>query len=144
MTSLWNSALTRLSSKVTSQTYEMWLRPIECARIEGTRIVLRAPNQYVRLWFESNYLPSVLEEMRQEDNRDFHVEFEVQEASARTATLAERPAPLDEPFVDPSVASAPTEPAITPGLNPKYRFDSFVAGPSNQLAHAAARAATTR
>ena len=140
MTSLWNSALTRLSSKVTSQTYEMWLRPIECARIEGTRIVLRAPNQYVRLWFESNYLPSVLEEMRQEDNRDFHVEFEVQEASARTATLAERPAPLDEPFVDPSVASAPTEPAITPGLNPKYRFDSFVAGPSNQLAHAAARA----
>ncbi|HKA86283.1 MAG TPA: chromosomal replication initiator protein DnaA [Haliangiales bacterium] len=146
MTSLWNSALTRLSGKVTPQTFEMWLRPIECARIEGNRIVLRAPNQYVRLWFESNYLSTVLDELRQEDSRDFHVEFEVSEAAQRAASesgstsVVPPPTALDEPFIEPGAEPAAGEHAVAPGLNPKYRFETFVAGPSNQLAHAAARA----
>src|SRR5262249_2959195 len=124
----------------------MWLRPIECARIEGNRIVLRAPNQYVRLWFESNYLSTVLDELRQEDSRDFHVEFEVSEAAQRAASesASTSPAPpptaLDEPFIEPGAEPAAGQHAVAPGLNPKYRFETFVAGPSNQLAHAAARA----
>jgi chromosomal replication initiator protein len=152
VTSLWNSALTRLSSKVTAQTFEMWLRPIECARIEGNRLVLRAPNQYVRLWFESNYLSTVLDELRQEDSREFHVEFEVSEAAQRmladppnpeiaaVAPTSPSPTSLDEPFVERGVDPAPNEHPKAPGINLKYRFETFVAGPSNQLAHAAARA----
>src|SRR5262249_24762366 len=130
-----------------------WLRPIECARIEGNRIVLRAPNQYVRLWFESNYLPTVLAEMRHEDERDFLVEFEVADPAPRPAVADATAQPVmppggpsggptpgtDEPFIVPAEAS-PAEPVSAPGLNPKYRFETFVAGPSNQLAHAAARA----
>src|SRR5215471_179557 len=77
--SIWNSALKRLSGKIHPQNFEMWLRPIECRKIEGDRILLRAPNQYVRLWFESNYLPILLDELRLEMNRDFQVEFEIAE-----------------------------------------------------------------
>src|SRR5215467_4357079 len=77
--SIWNSALKRLSGKIHPQNFEMWLRPIECRKIDGDRILLRAPNQYVRLWFESNYLPILLDELRLEINRDFQVEFEVAE-----------------------------------------------------------------
>jgi len=145
VTSLWNSALTRLSSKVTAQTFEMWLRPIECTRIEGNRIVLRAPNQYVRLWFESNYLSTVLDELRQDDATDFRVEFEVSDPAPRPITeppvaTAAPPTALDEPFVESGGEQPPNEHPPAPGINPKYRFESFVAGPSNQLAHAAARA----
>src|SRR5215475_1412361 len=82
--SIWNSALKRLSGKIHPQNFEMWLRPIECRKIEGDRIILRAPNQYVRLWFESNYLPILLDEMRLEMNRDFQVEFEIAEVTPGT------------------------------------------------------------
>src|SRR5262249_34127075 len=128
----------------------MWLRPIECRRIDGDRILLRAPNQYVRLWFESNYLPILLDELRVESDRDYRVEFEVADASSR---------PVDAAAAASAVAAAPEEGAGTQGipaesepspphgeftppthLNGKYSFETFVAGPSNQLAHAAARA----
>jgi chromosomal replication initiator protein len=155
VTSIWNSALSRLSSKVAPQNYEMWLRPIECCSIEGDRIVLRAPNQYVRLWFESNYLPIVLDEIRRESSREFRVEFEVSEtsrvaggspslvdepmaeAAGPEGTTVALPAPVAPPV---SVPSNDPADAVASGLNPKYIFESFVAGPSNQLAHAAARA----
>jgi chromosomal replication initiator protein len=161
VTSIWNSALSRLSSKVAPKNYELWIGPIECRGIEGNRILLRAPNQYVRLWFESNYLSIVLEDLRRELDREFEVEFEVAPAPAARA-------PADAP-VEPDVVGAPaglaaaasipppsvealgpTEREVvvehvgdfTPptALNPKYVFETFVAGPSNQLAHAAARA----
>jgi chromosomal replication initiator protein len=153
VTALWNSALSRLSAKVAPQNYEMWLRPIECQRIDGKTIHLRAPNQYVRLWFESNYLPILLDELRREENVEFRVVFEI--ADPPTA-LAPAPEPIPEPIdvLPPVAAAVPVVHAVTPasgplsagdgapltGLNPKYVFDTFVAGPSNQLAHAAARA----
>jgi chromosomal replication initiator protein len=180
VTAIWNSALSRLSSKIAPQNYEMWLRPIECVRLDGDRLLLRAPNQYVRLWFESNYLGPILEEMRREDDRDFVVEFEVVElpgASAPSPPIEAPaitdsagplpPSPMHAPAMAMGVAAATVaaeaalagfartsagsqvvsaaEPELAPaaqssGLNAKYTFETFVAGPSNQLAHAAARA----
>ena len=152
MTSLWNSALHRLSSKIHPQNFEMWLRPIECRRIEGDRIVLRAPNQYVRLWFETNYLPILLDELRAESERDFRVEFEVSAETASRPLDPVAPAPSAIAAAEAVAAETPSPPASSPApdsggefspptlLNPRYVFETFVAGPSNQLAHAAARA----
>lgn len=161
----------RISSKIATPNYEMWLQPIECVRIEGKRICLRAPNQYVRLWFESNYLDVVLHELRTETAREYEVEFEVLDEGERVRPEACAPVAALKPSttassltpehdrrphratVEPSsqrngsstqqdgtngrrVETLPSSP-----LNPKYTFDSFVSGPSNQLAHAAAQAA---
>ena len=139
MTALWNTALSRLSTKVAPQNYEMWLRPIECQRIDGKTIHLRAPNQYVRLWFESNYLPILLDDLRREENVEFRVEFEI--ADPPTALSAPT-----EPEPEPPQAAAPVAPTVVTasgpltagdgapvsGLNSKYVFETFVAGPSVQ------------
>ncbi len=160
MTSLWNSALNRLSSKVSPPNFEMWLRPIECMGIHGDRILLRAPNQYVRLWFESNYLPIVLEELRADDDREFRVEFEIapptRSADGSTqgvslsdgvpaAAAAEVGGAISVVEAVPQTTTADDSSGLTAdagatGLSAKYTFETFVAGPSNQLAHAAARA----
>ncbi len=147
MTALWSNALRRLSTKIAAQNYEMWLRPIECSRIDGDTVVLRAPNPYVRLWFESNYLDVVLDEMRCESDARYQVQFETD-----SEALDPPPAPaIAEAVVDTSSAAASTS-VVTPApapdagdanLNPKYTFDTFVSGPSNQLAYAAAQASAS-
>src|SRR5215470_17156732 len=138
--SIWNSALHRLSSKIHPQNYEMWLRPIECRKIEGDRILLRAPNQYVRLWFESNYLPILLDELRAESDRDYRVEFEIAESSGRQlepvpptppAVIAAAEAVASETAAPPtssSVVDAAGEFSPPTQLSPRYVFETFVAG----------------
>jgi chromosomal replication initiator protein len=118
----------------------------------------------VRLWFESNYLPAVLEEIRSETGEDYLVEFEVVAAAPAAedvstpdftgATFDSRfdraaPAELTTPSALPSLQSLssasepPPESFVNIPLNPRYNFDTFVAGPSNQLAYAAAQAAAS-
>lgn len=159
-TALWNDALRRLSAKLTPQNYEMWLRPIECRRIDGHTITIRAPNPYVRLWFENNYLPSVLAELRADTEVEFEVEFEVElEGDDPGDHTIAAPEGAAEPEIAAPTTSAPAASAsatgaspaspepeapafATPSLNPRYVFDTFVSGPSNQLAYAACQAAS--
>ncbi len=169
----WDEAVDRLKSQVTPQHYDMWLRPIEVTSWDGATLRLRAPNSYVRLWFESNYLSPLVKELRDLGHDQVRVEFdpdsehrpapEPRQAQVMTAAgdpdLARGTAP---PMHVPDSSSAAITPppstssmsAMTddqPGfsapdaatLNPRYTFDTFVAGPSNQLAFAASQAAAS-
>ena len=141
--SLWETALSALAGRIQPHNFDMWLRPLSCRSIEyptsadgGGRIVLVAPNRWLKEWFEDNYQDVVLEALRAHTATDYEIVFEVEESEgAEVATAA------PEPQAAASVA-APTAPARPqPGdLLAKYTFDSFVVGPSNQLAHAASRA----
>jgi len=72
---LWQEAVERLRSRVTPQNYDMWLRPIEISSWEGETLRLRAPNSYVRVWFESNFQAGMIIELR-ELGADVRIEFE--------------------------------------------------------------------
>ncbi len=188
MTEIWDNALSQIAAKVTQQNFEMWLSPIELCRTDGNTIVLRAPNPYVRLWFESNYLEIILDEIQKQTSTKYSVEFAPDQAPAnaprseplqhqatpdqghasaqehpsseqsasRKDDRAREPAPSRKAPVsaaDSARAKANTNKAESASerldhdkvpqapLNPRYTFDTFVAGPSNQLAYAAAQAA---
>lgn len=139
---VWEAALRRLSDKVSPQNFDMWLRPIECIGQVGETIHLNAPNSYARLWFESNYLDAVLEELHGVVGYALQVQF-----SSDTATPPPRP-PLSATIAPPEAVETvessnalPAFPSSVSTLNPRYNFDTFVAGPSNQLAFAASQAA---
>ena len=154
---IWDEAVDRLRSRVSPQNYDMWLRPIELTSFDGSILRLRAPNSYVRVWFESNFLGALLEEI-QGLGHSVRVEFEpdtnerpvIAPATLRSEPPAHRienvrsmraeasgdlaiPAEVDRAIPAPENAT----------LNPRYTFDTFVAGPSNQLAFAASQAAAS-
>ncbi len=124
---IWDRALCALQQRIKPHNFDMWLRPILCRSIEGSRITLRAPNRYIKEWFEDNYLAIVLHQLHLHTQRDYQVVVE----------LEEQPPPQSMPE---PLASEPLPSAWEYELNERYTFDSFVVGPSNQLAHAAARA----
>ena len=153
MAGIWEAALSTIESRINRHYFEMWFKPISCAEVAGDRIVLRAPNRYIKEWFEDNYLNTVLEEIRNQTHQTFRVSFEIVEdtpvLSTPPATAAE-PASAIQPSADAKTPASDVAPSVTapadpseaghPELLTKYTFDTFVVGPSNQLAHAAARA----
>lgn len=143
---LWQTALGRLAGKVSPQNYDMWLRPIECLGSDGAVLHLRAPNSYVRLWFESNYLETVLDEIRGATGVPYRVELSVDDGRRpEPAPRAAEPSPAATPAIatrdDDGAGELGAFPPEVSNLNPRYTFDTFVAGPSNQLAFAASQAA---
>jgi chromosomal replication initiator protein len=138
----------------------MWLRPIELMSFDGATLRLRAPNSYVRLWFESNFLGTLLKEIQElghEVGREIRVEFDPDGPDGRAPTPDISRAAGSAPLIE-VVSAAPAPPPPRPAelrpedvitapeaasLNPRYTFDTFVAGPSNQLAFAASQAAAS-
>ena len=136
---IWQKALAALQERIKPHNFDMWLRPITCAAIEGDGIVLRAPNRYIKEWFEDNYLPIVIQELRNLTKQEFEVKLELEDPQAAAAEEAQESeeAPTEKTVVA-ARDNSPT--GLDYDLNPRYNFNSFVVGPSNQLSHAAAQA----
>lgn len=132
MVGIWEAALGSMERRVHRHYFEMWFRPIRCTAVEGNRLFLLAPNRYIKEWFEGNYLDAVLSEIRTQTQTEYQVEFAIAE-EAPAGGIELQVAPQTSQPLPPPVESHPE-------LLVKYTFDSFVVGPSNQLAHAAARA----
>jgi chromosomal replication initiator protein len=149
----WDEALTRLRDRISPQNFDMWLRPIECTAFDGHVLRLRAPNTFIRRWFENNFLDVVKSEVCAVSGRDLAIEFDADGPDRPPASpdaIETQPPAHDEPAAMTEAAAqienviiedAPAPHHERASLNPRYTFDTFVAGPSNQLAFAASQAA---
>ena len=154
MDDLWERALQELKGKLSAENFDTWLSPLTVDRAEDTTLTLRVPNKFYADWLHTHYHDLLLEALRAQGAPEaLRVDFSVSEA-ARPRVNPRPSEPPNQPRTRSSVPppnAAPTPPPqpvgpyATPGsgLNPRYTFDNFVVGPSNQLAHAAAVAAAS-
>lgn len=161
MTDLWNEALQGLQPRLGQETYDLWLRPLTVAAVEGHTIRLRAPSLFMKEWFENHYMEAVLDELEARTQSRYVLDLEVDpnatefaepsrsepaapEADAAGADTAHEPARFAgaaRAAATPSI-EVPRQVAPPPvGLSERYRFDTFISGASNELAASAARAA---
>jgi chromosomal replication initiator protein len=127
----WDKILHHMERRVNPHSFSTWFRPTRQESAENGRIVVRVPTRLFRKRLSETYgelLQAVLHEVGMPDA---HVEFVCTEAepvaAPRSDTAAPSQAKLDFDSIDHQ-------------LNPRYTFDTFVVGGSNQFAHAAALA----
>jgi chromosomal replication initiator protein len=121
---LWDDVLARVESKINRHSFATWFRPTSYLATDGYTLRIGVPNAQFREWLSKNYRSILQEALAEVGQPQIQVVFE---------ESAEEAAP----------AQGQASPAVereTAALNPKYTFDSFVVGSSNQFAHAAARA----
>lgn len=149
MQHLWDSALATLRSRLSEENFRTWLEPVQLDRLDEHAVVLRVPNRFYADWLSLHYMSLILESLRQAGLEPTEVDWVVDEAlqkkmNAQTRTAEPPPRPKEEPrAATPSTPPPAADPPPDSGLNPKYRFDNFIVGPSNQLAHAASMAAAS-
>jgi chromosomal replication initiator protein len=123
---LWDEVLAKVEAKVNRHTFATWFRPTTLVAVQDTSLTVRVPNPQFKDWLTKNYSSIIQEAVRELGHGGLAVSFESE--SDNTA-----------PVLD-SAPASDREPLPTASLNPKYTFDSFVVGSSNQFAHAASRA----
>jgi chromosomal replication initiator protein len=128
---LWSQALEILRLEMDRQEFETWLEPLRPRADAAGGLRLEVQNRQVQEFVTENYkerLESLLE---------------ARAGRPVPLTLA-RSAGAGELFpLIPDAPDIPVAPAGEP-LLARYRFETFVVGPSNQLAAAAARAVASR
>jgi chromosomal replication initiator protein len=125
---LWEEILQKIETKVNRHSFNTWFRPTRLLAEHGQSVSVLVPNAHFRDWLNKHYSGVILESLDELHRPEIEVVFETERPESQAATASRV-----EPIASPEIAPPPT-------LNPKYRFDTFVVGTSNQFAHAAARA----
>jgi chromosomal replication initiator protein len=118
---LWDDVLVRVETKVNRHSFATWFRPTTFGALDGQTLRVRVPNPQFKDWMARNYQAVITEALGELGRGEVEVIFDC----------------------EPEAAAAPESAPDRDGgtvLNPKYTFESFVVGASNQFAHAAARA----
>ena len=117
--SAWRLIQAELRRCVGESTFDIWLASIELESWDGHLMLLRAPDATGR-WLTGRFGPILDRCAAQVLGHAATVVFAGDEACA--------------------AATAPSTSAAAVGLNPRYRFEQFIIGENNRLAHAAALA----
>jgi chromosomal replication initiator protein len=130
---LWDEILARVETKVNRHSFYTWFRPTTFVAEDGATITVRVPNALFRDWLTKHYSAIISEAVGELRRTSCSVKFvaDPQADSAPIPLRAEEVIAVEPP---PSVAPGPA------GLNPRYTFNTFIVGSSNQFAHAACRA----
>jgi chromosomal replication initiator protein len=117
----WKLLGERLRAKLSAEEYSAWIAPLRLARESDDELVLAAPSPRFLHTVEENYRALLDREAAALGDEVLQVVITAGEEGAELVPAGEG--------LDPASR-----------LNPKYTFETFVVGASNQFAHAAARA----
>jgi chromosomal replication initiator protein len=129
---------------MTQATFETWLRDSKLMKYEDGTFVIAVKNGYAKDWLENRLLATIKRTLARLADRTVDVRFVVGNEEPPPAEddipLLKATSRSREPAsAAPSLDAPPRSPSGR-RLNPRYKFDSFVVGPGNRLAHAASMA----
>ena len=126
---IWDQVLARIETKVNQHIYATWFKPTTFVSDNGALLHVRVPNALFSNWLTKHY-SVVLEEALAEVNRHGCAISFVTDGEIQQRKVVEPPVPVPDDINDSPPGS----------LAPRYSFDAFIVGSSNQFAHAACRA----
>ncbi len=132
---LWDSVLARVELLVSKGNFNVWFKPTYVLKQEEGIITLSVPNPFVKDWLSDKFHKTMLKILRELQENVRSIEYVIsasqapKEAPVFSGHMPTQELPLSDLYINPE-----------DNLNPRYTFDSFVVGPFNELAHAAAQA----
>jgi len=137
---IWTRLLDRARLELPDQTFRTWLEPVEPLEVEGTVLFVGTPDQFAADWNESKHAPLLAGLAPVALGHPMKVVFKVNEAQRTRPQMDLFVAPPPEAKPD-AAAARQQEGGSNAPLSPRYTFDHFVIGKSNELAAAAAHGA---
>ena len=129
---LWEKCRTKIRNEISEESYNTWFQPINFDSITETKLILIVPNTFYKDCLEQNYLDIINSSLNSFTQSPIQTYFRLENNSSNH--------PKQE---TPKLKNEKEEHSISftacSTINPKYNFENFVVGSSNQFAHAAAR-----
>ncbi len=123
---VWQEALEEIAKNVSIISFDVWIKSLEVVDLKGNTLVLSTSSTSGRQTIIKNYKDIITSCVNKVYNSIVDVEFIVPNVEVEE----EKPV---------AIVSKPKTNISSFSFNPKYTFDNFVIGPSNQFVTAAAK-----
>ncbi len=125
---VWEEILLLIENRVSKQGYDTWFGQSKLLSFDSNKMVVEVPSKFHRDWIKEHYgetLSEIIKEVTKKE--EIEIDFFVPPQQKKTAPQAKE-------------EKKDGREEKSGHLGKKYTFSTFVIGPSNQFAHAAARA----
>jgi chromosomal replication initiator protein len=130
---LWNETLNLVSMELSYQEYNTWINQINYLSGDERGVTIAVPNRLTKEIITERYQKLITDKIKELVGKSLQLRIEINSQSLKNPEKTNRQA---------KTASGARKPASDPRhslFNPKYRFDNFVVGSSNDLAAAASK-----
>ena len=135
---IWLAALGQLQLEIPRPNYETWLKPTIPSSLENDTLIISTPSPFAAEMLEKRLSGTIHRTVSRVAGRELTVEFTVQ-GSASPATLKKQQKINSENVKFQTTKQNGTiDYAQSYSLKNSFTFDTFIVGPSNRLAQAAA------
>lgn len=142
---LWKSILGEIQLSVSHGTFEAWLKPTELIDTNESNVRIAARNSFAVRQLETRYDGLIRQALEKNGIKAQKVTYEIKRSGKKTVINREitRQAPISErvqQLTAPQNILARSNQDKKISLNPRYTFDNFIVGSSNDLAYATCQA----
>ena len=148
---VWAACLDLIKERVSSQSFKTWFEPITPQNLLGQNLIVQVPSQFFYDWLEEHYYSIINTTITRVLGPDASLEYSVRTEESPvdvdyTPVSSSPVRPVQPPMPPPPPGIRSSNPISTrdmnfqSSLNPRYTFENFIKGDSNQLARAAASA----
>jgi chromosomal replication initiator protein len=131
MTNPWDLIKQQMQLVLSPESFHNWFSRTHFSHIERKTLHVDVPDRETLLWLENEYATQIQTMVRDLGMGLERVQYKIEKEMSSFAKMLE----LE---TDPRLGTN-GETDIESNLNPRFTFDTFVVGSSNQFAHAAAR-----
>jgi chromosomal replication initiator protein len=134
-TALWKTALETLKINLSPANFSTWFSQTfinHTRKIDDSRQIIEigCPSSFVRDTIENRYFGQIKEILDQASGKKCDLVFIIKQSALKTRPVSSAPL-FKQPLIQ--------KPKNGQGLNPRFKFETFVVGSANNLAHAAAQ-----
>lgn len=123
---IWEISLSEIENVITRQSFDNWFRTTRLYSLKENFMEIGVPSVFLGNWLRDHFMDVIKNTVKKVAGKEIDIDFvvceDLKDSAAESSPATGLRKKRDEK------------------LNPKYTFDSFVIGPSNQFAHAATRA----
>lgn len=137
---LWKAALGEIELQISRANFKTWFQNTSIVEKKDGLVTIAVPNSFTKEWLENKYNKYILRSLRNLDQETKDVAYQIHTersdpngakrlADKKSETRLREQLEFHELDIDKST-----------NLNPRYTFENFIVGASNELAHAASMA----
>ena len=125
---IWIKAIDSLKERIGQQNFDIWIKPISFLSMDGESVQLEVPNRFFKEWINEHFSSQIQDVITDLTQKGCYLQFQIR--NEKTEKKEVFPPPLEK-------KDSQTLHAQQLLFNPKYTFDNFIVGASNQFANAA-------